>query len=59
MQKNLVRKPIGKEEEMIIFYYFGCVIILSIIIGEIKYRIDEHNNKWKIIFNREMSKKLK
>ena len=44
---------------MIIFYYFGCVIILSIIIGEIKYRIDKHNDKWKIIFNKEMSKKLK
>ena len=34
-------------------------IILSIIIGEIKYRIDKHNNKWKVIFNKEMSERLK
>lgn len=44
---------------MIIFIYFGCVSILSIIIGEIKYKIDKHNNKWEVIFNKEMSKKLK
>ena len=44
---------------MIIFIYFGCIIILSIIIGEIKYIIDKHNNKWKVIFNKEMSERLK
>ena len=44
---------------MIIFIYFGYVSILSIIIGEIKYRIDKHNSKWEVIFNKEMSKKLK
>ena len=44
---------------MIIFYYFGCVIILSIIIGEIKYRIDKNNSKWEVIFNKEMPKRLK
>lgn len=44
---------------MIIFYCFGGIIILSIIIGKIKYRIDKHNSKWKVIFNKEMSQKLK
>ena len=44
---------------MIIFIYFGCIIILSIIIGEIKYRIDKNNSKWEVIFNKEMSKRLK